>query len=139
MRGRLEEKRCGSAGRRERRGLCGVSKRHSRRRRRVYKCKYTRNLRYIYIPLRINITPTQSVGSPGVRLRNTPCGHACLKPALVCRQRVDLRDYEAEHIQFNKEPLLQNSWELGQTLRRHCCVPACRVVLWMEVDRARKR
>ena len=37
----------------------------------------------INVPLRTNITPDQSVGSPGVRLTNTPCGHACLRPPLV--------------------------------------------------------
>jgi hypothetical protein len=33
-------------------------------------------------PLRTNITPDQRLGSPGVRLTKTPCGHACLRPAL---------------------------------------------------------
>jgi hypothetical protein len=31
------------------------------------------------VPFRMNITPDHSVGSPGVRHRNTPCGQAYLR------------------------------------------------------------
>jgi len=31
------------------------------------------------VPFRTNITPDHSVGSPGVRHRNTPCGQAYLR------------------------------------------------------------
>ena len=33
----------------------------------------------VWGPFRTNITPDQSVGSPGVRLMNTPCGQAYLR------------------------------------------------------------
>jgi len=36
-------------------------------------------LSFIQLPLRTNITPDHSVGSPGVRLMNTPWGHAYLR------------------------------------------------------------
>lgn len=34
------------------------------------------------VPLRTNMTPDHSEGSPGVKLTKTPGGHDCLSPAL---------------------------------------------------------
>lgn len=43
----------------------------------------THSSEIIFIPFLMKSTPDQSVESPGVRDMKTPCGHACLRPALL--------------------------------------------------------